>query len=984
MPTFTYPGVYIEELSSGVHSITGVATSIAAFIGWAPKGPTTEARLVDSWSEYQTLYGGLDARSFMGYSVNQFFANGGQQAYIIRLVWDGSVPAALGTSPALAKTAVVTGAGYGATKVTASVGAITSPPVTLSIGPPVLQSLAISPALLPAVPIGSTVKFTALGVNSDGSTSPVPINWSSSDPSILSFGLGGLATAKLTGNVIVTATSGFVTSNTTVTVTPTPLKAGAGGFTITALAPASAKGQTQQLLATFKYADGTEQDVTQLVAWDSNVKTKATVSDTGLVSNIDTGGPVSITATLDALTTTPALPKPSFPLTVGPAARVAMNIFPGTVVIQKTKTVTFTAIETLSDGSTDEVAGGTWSCSNTAVATIAANANPKLEDVKGIAVGSATITVTSGTFSASATVNVTDATLNSILITPVNPTVVANNPTKIIPGLQLHLTALGIYSDGTSADLTQAVGWTSSVSTDAFVDRNTGVVTGFKAGKTPTMTATSQGVSATTSVSVTAPVLQSIAITPDPVKLAIGGSKALTATGTLSDGTTTDVTTTSGWNTSPPNVADVSSSGIATAIGLGGSLTLFAANPGAWGNDLRIVISVKTDDATRFGLLVQQVTLTGQLQTLESFVNLSTVATDPNYVVTVIDSDSEYLTFIPPGGTLAIAPTGPPSSTPPLTQIALSGGADGAALWPATDQNFELALDPATGVGAFNFLDRVDIFNLLCVPGETDAPKISILQDYCTKKRAFYIVDPPIRSTPSGLQSTGPVGSTPGSITSGPKAANSAYYFPWIEAPDPLVGNRPSLYPPCGFVAGIYAATDASRGVWKAPAGIQAGITGASGLQYNLTDLENGGLNVQAINCLREFKVYGDVVWGARTLQGSDQAGSEWKYIPIRRLALFLESSLYNGTQWVVFEPNDAPLWGQIRLNVGAFMQGLFLKGAFQGSSPSQAYFVKCDAENNPQASIDLGIVNILVGFAPLYPAEFVVIQIQQIAGQLA
>jgi phage tail sheath protein FI len=157
---------------------------------------------------------------------------------------------------------------------------------------------------------------------------------------------------------------------------------------------------------------------------------------------------------------------------------------------------------------------------------------------------------------------------------------------------------------------------------------------------------------------------------------------------------------------------------------------------------------------------------------------------------------------------------------------------------------------------------------------------------------------------------------------------------------------------------------------------------GVTGLQYTLTDVENGNLNTQGINCLREFKVYGDVVWGSRTLQGADQAGSQWKYVPIRRLALFIESSLMEGTQWVVFEPNDQTLWSQIRLDIGSFMQGLFLEGAFQGTSPQQAYFVKCDAENNPQSSIDLGIVNILVGFAPLYPAEFVVIQIQQMAGQ--
>jgi uncharacterized protein len=137
-----------------------------------------------------------------------------------------------------------------------------------------------------------------------------------------------------------------------------------------------------------------------------------------------------------------------------------------------------------------------------------------------------------------------------------------------------------------------------------------------------------------------------------------------------------------------------------------------------------------------------------------------------------------------------------------------------------------------------------------------------------------------------------------------------------------------------------------------------------------------------AVNCIRSFSAYGTVVWGARTTGGNDEAGSQWKYVPIRRLALFLETSLYRGTQWVVFEPNDAPLWGQIRLNVGSFMQTLFTQGAFQGSTPQQAYFVKCDSETTTPTDQDNGIVNILVGFAPLKPAEFVIIQIQQIAGQ--
>ena len=134
---------------------------------------------------------------------------------------------------------------------------------------------------------------------------------------------------------------------------------------------------------------------------------------------------------------------------------------------------------------------------------------------------------------------------------------------------------------------------------------------------------------------------------------------------------------------------------------------------------------------------------------------------------------------------------------------------------------------------------------------------------------------------------------------------------------------------------------------------------------------------------IRSFPVYGIVSWGARTLEGADVLASEWKYVPVRRTALYLEESLFRGLKWVVFEPNDEPLWAQIRLNVGAFMQNLFRQSAFQGRTAREAYFVKCDSETTTQADIDLGIVNILVGFAPLKPAEFVVLRIQQLAGQI-
>jgi hypothetical protein len=216
----------------------------------------------------------------------------------------------------------------------------------------------------------------------------------------------------------------------------------------------------------------------------------------------------------------------------------------------------------------------------------------------------------------------------------------------------------------------------------------------------------------------------------------------------------------------------------------------------------------------------------------------------------------------------------------------------------------------------------------------------------------------------------------------GTTSKNAALFFPRIRRPNPLLDGLIEDFAPSGAVAGIFARTDAQRGVWKAPAGQDATIVGAPALSVQLADGDIGQLNPLGVNCLRTLPAAGRVVWGARTLQGNDRLASEWKYVPVRRTALFIEESLYRGTHWVVFEPNDAPLWAQIRLNVGAFMNNLFRQGAFAGMTPREAYFVKCDAETTTQDDVNLGIVNIHVGFAPLKPAEFVVIRIQQMAGQ--
>ncbi len=284
-------------------------------------------------------------------------------------------------------------------------------------------------------------------------------------------------------------------------------------------------------------------------------------------------------------------------------------------------------------------------------------------------------------------------------------------------------------------------------------------------------------------------------------------------------------------------------------------------------------------------------------------------------------------------------------------------------------------------------LEDVDLFNILCIPrmGDLDGTNmvstnlqtvVAEAEAYCLERRAFLIVDipPHVNEMQDALDwlDQNPI-----------RHRNAAVYFPRPRIPDILNNNRQRSVGASGTIAGLYARIDGTRGVWKAPAGTEAVLNGVPQLDALLTDAENGALNPMGINCLRTFDVYGNVCWGARTLDGADVQASEWKYIPIRRLALYIEESLYRGTKWVVFEPNDEPLWAQIRLNVGAFMHNLFRKGAFQGSTSREAYFVKCDAETTTQADRNLGIVNILVGFAPLKPAEFVIIQIQQIAGEI-
>lgn len=291
----------------------------------------------------------------------------------------------------------------------------------------------------------------------------------------------------------------------------------------------------------------------------------------------------------------------------------------------------------------------------------------------------------------------------------------------------------------------------------------------------------------------------------------------------------------------------------------------------------------------------------------------------------------------------------------------------------------------AYGIAARN----IDIFNLLILPrvlsdgsgsSQSDADRALLwgpASAFCREQRGFLLIDPP-QAWSSAQTAVNDISN----VRVGVVGDHAMVAWPPLRVADPATGLLRSI-DPAGSLAGVAARIDGSRGVWKAPAGLEASILGVRGVTHPMSDAENGLVNPQAINAIRRFP-NGVVVWGSRTLAGYDNSGeNDYKYVPVRRLTLFVEESLFRGLKWAVFEPNDEPLWAQIRLAAGAFMNNLFRRGAFQGQKSSDAYFVKCDAETTTQNDINLGIVNVVVGFAPLKPAEFVVITIRQLAGQV-
>jgi phage tail sheath protein FI len=408
-----------------------------------------------------------------------------------------------------------------------------------------------------------------------------------------------------------------------------------------------------------------------------------------------------------------------------------------------------------------------------------------------------------------------------------------------------------------------------------------------------------------------------------------------------------------------------------------GGLQLKAANPGAWGNRLSAAVDtqgITADSAlqyARYGIATSDLfnlTLTavrpdGQ-PVVERYTSVSVKSGAPNAIDTVLQDASALALAVLP------LPAVPPAAKSAGTG---SGGYDSAGLDPEAflgDQNAK------TGLYA---LEKADLFNLLCIPpdtrpGDTDEYVYQTAVKYCQVRRAMLIIDPPAAWSGTFLQN--PVLDPTSLGITGEVARNAAVYFPRVKKEDPQSDMQTYVFPASGIIAGVYAQTDLTRGVWKAPAGQDASLNGIKDLELSMTDAQNGSLNPVGINCLRNFPLIGPVVWGARTLRGSDQLADDYKYVPVRRLTLYIEESLYRGTKWAVFEPNDEALWSQLRLSIGGFMADLSRQGAFYG------YQVLCDKTTTTQDDIDHGIVNVVVAFAPVKPAEFIVLQIQQMAGQ--
>lgn len=399
------------------------------------------------------------------------------------------------------------------------------------------------------------------------------------------------------------------------------------------------------------------------------------------------------------------------------------------------------------------------------------------------------------------------------------------------------------------------------------------------------------------------------------------------------------------------------------------SLKFDATSPGIWGNRVTLAIATPTnaDPSTHFRLTVRLINTAGEDEAVEVYddVNADTVSAAVNGVSRYVN-----VTYIP-------LSSGEASRTLVNKRPANNADVDLAAGAEGTSPNFIGVANDLTGLYSF---DAIDDINIVAIPDLVDLAPASFRSNtisavaYCENRGdCFYLIDAPKNVAPTEMvqfkQGTGATW-TGSAFTS----SYSAIYYPWVQVTHPVTRALVTM-PPSGLMAGIYANTDSVRGVFKAPAGTADGrIRTAISAERLITPGEQDVLNPIGVNVIRTFAQSGVVVWGARTT--SSQA--EFRYVPVRRLLLFIAESLDEGTQFAVFEPNDPTLWGKVRRTLTAFLTRVWRDGALFGATPDEAFFVKVDEENNPPEVRDAGQLIVDVGVAPVKPAEFVVIRIQQ------
>ncbi len=780
----TYPGVYIEEIPSGVHTITGVATSIAAFVGYTEQGPVNQPVHIFSYADYERAFGGLTIDSPLSYAVNQFFANGGSEAYVVRVA-HGATSAAL---------------------------------------------------VLTAADETAMIDITAASDGVWGNFVQIDIDYNTSNPDSY-FNLKATQYVSQNGQMVPGVSETYRNLSMSL-MNPNyfiPTINGGSRLILVALDPPIAANPAA-------YFTGFGYSQSGAITLPINI----TAQNNTFVVSVDGGAPQQLTLPLGNLVTLNDV-------------KVALS-------------------------------------SNTALGALSSP-----PQVTIIGTGVKVQSVNSGQASA---VQFTNAS--------------ANDACKV---LMLGLANGGIEVEG--AAMARPVpngnlGGALPASLAALPANGTIHIDLFQAGSS------------------------SAKNTPSPLSLPLWGA------GTPTASTPTSVN----------DLVTAMNAAFTTATNLALAGTKVEVDTLLGNSRLRIVPG--SQQANMYFKIADSGD--GTSPTL----NLTTPAPPPPKTLTPPAPDS-----VTSFGHYTLG-SGAGDANVPWVSSATSGN-NGGTPTAASDYG-----DPLTKTGFYS-LDTIDIFNILCFPDVADNTTInSVLYpnalEYCTLHRAMMIVD-----LPSSIKAITDAQNWMSGPGSGILDSHAVAYFPRMMEADPLQNGNVHQFPNCGAMAGIWARTDAQRGVWKAPAGTQANILGVTGTTYRMNNQENGVLNPLGLNCLRTFPVFGTVVWGARTMRGADALTDDYKYVPVRRLALFLEESLYRGTQWVVFEPNDEPLWAQIRLNVGAFMHSLFAQGAFAGQTPKDAYFVKCDDETTTPLDQDLGRVNIIVGFAPLRPAEFVIIQIQQI-----